>query len=120
VNLQIKTIKKLCNQSGYIPESCWQYSGQEHATPGFERKKLAQLLEDSAKDIFDAVIVDERNRLIKTVAVFIYISLTRLVGRLLMKPKVFWGTFKASCQCLRKRIKKYLSMDLIQDQIAKK
>jgi hypothetical protein len=25
---------------GTIPEQCWQYCGQEHATPDYERKKL--------------------------------------------------------------------------------
>jgi len=47
---------------GVIPEACWKYSGQEHATPDQERKKLDQLLTDSAKDIFDAVIVCDASR----------------------------------------------------------
>ena len=47
---------------GTIPKSCWQYSGQEHATPGFERKNLEQLLNDSSKDIFDAIIVCDVSR----------------------------------------------------------
>ena len=47
---------------GTIPESCWKYSGQEHATPEFERKKLDQLLQDAEKGIFDAVIVCDVSR----------------------------------------------------------
>jgi len=47
---------------GVIPERCWRYSGQEHATPDQERKKLDQLLEDSGKGIFDAVIVCDPSR----------------------------------------------------------
>ncbi|HEA66901.1 MAG TPA: hypothetical protein ENI07_08800 [Desulfobacterales bacterium] len=50
------------NLNGVIPESCWQYSGQESATEGHERKKLEQLLTDSAKGIFDAVIVVDVSR----------------------------------------------------------
>ena len=47
---------------GTIPEYCWRYSGQEHASPEFERNKLDQLLQDSGKDIFDAVIVCDASR----------------------------------------------------------
>jgi len=47
---------------GIIPEHCWQYTGQEHATPGQERKKLEKLLVDASKDMFDAVIVCEPSR----------------------------------------------------------
>ncbi|MBU0965476.1 MAG: recombinase family protein [Proteobacteria bacterium] len=47
---------------GVIPEFCWQYSGQEHATPDFERRKLEKLLKDSSKGIFDAVIVTDASR----------------------------------------------------------
>lgn len=47
---------------GVIPEGCWRYSGQEHATPDFERKKLAQLLHDAGKGLFDAVIVVDASR----------------------------------------------------------
>lgn len=47
---------------GVIPESCWQYSGQEHATPDQERKKLDRLLADSGKGIFDAVICADPSR----------------------------------------------------------
>ena len=47
---------------GRIPESCWKYSGQEHATPDQERAKMDMLLLDSGKDIFDAVIVADTSR----------------------------------------------------------
>ena len=47
---------------GVIPNACWQYSGQEHATPDQERSKLDQLLKDSAKGLFDAVIVCDASR----------------------------------------------------------
>jgi len=47
---------------GVIPEYCWEYSGQEHATPDQERIKLKKLLEDSSKGIFDAVIVCDASR----------------------------------------------------------
>lgn len=47
---------------GTIPEYCWKYSGQEHATPGQERTRLAQLLKDSDKGLFDAVIVCDASR----------------------------------------------------------
>jgi site-specific DNA recombinase len=48
--------------NGTIPDICWQYSGQEHATPDQERTKLGKLLEDSSKGIFDAVIVVDASR----------------------------------------------------------
>jgi DNA invertase Pin-like site-specific DNA recombinase len=47
---------------GIIPEYCWQYTGQEHATVGYERDKLNKLLQDSGKGIFDAVIVCDPSR----------------------------------------------------------
>ena len=47
---------------GTIPEPCWQYSGQEHATPGQERAKLDKLLADAGKGLFDAVIVCDASR----------------------------------------------------------
>lgn len=40
---------------GVIPEACWEYGGQEHATPGQERQKLEKLLKDSSRGLFDAV-----------------------------------------------------------------
>jgi len=47
---------------GTIPEYCWKYSGQEHATPGHERKKYDMLLEDASKNMFDAVICRDHSR----------------------------------------------------------
>ncbi len=47
---------------GVIPENCWRYSGQEHATPEQERSKLEKLLADSANGKFDAVIVCDASR----------------------------------------------------------
>jgi len=48
--------------NGTIPDDCWKYSGQEHSTPGYERKNLDRLLLDSSKNIFDAVIVVDASR----------------------------------------------------------
>jgi len=47
---------------GVIPGYCWKYVGQEHSTPDYERNLLDQLLEDSEKDLFDAVIVADSSR----------------------------------------------------------
>jgi len=55
----IATVESL---GGIIPDSCWKYSGQEHATGDFERKKFDQLLQDCEKCLFDAVIVDDPSR----------------------------------------------------------
>lgn len=49
------------NLNGIIPDNCW-YSGQEHATPQYERQMLDRLLADSAKDKFDAIIVENISR----------------------------------------------------------
>jgi len=63
LRLQRRQIQEYVNDlGGYIPEHCWVYSGQEHATPKQERAKLDLLLEDAAKDIFDAVIVCDPSR----------------------------------------------------------
>lgn len=61
---QRQQIATAVNQiEGYIPEYCLtKYSGQEHGTRDFERKKLDQLLEDSGKDLFDAVMVADESR----------------------------------------------------------
>jgi DNA invertase Pin-like site-specific DNA recombinase len=40
----------------------WDYSGQEHSTPESERKILDQLLEDAAKNKFDAIIIKQKSR----------------------------------------------------------
>lgn len=47
---------------GDIPDHCWKYSGQEHATPEQERTRLDQLLQDSDKGLFEAVIVCDISR----------------------------------------------------------
>jgi site-specific DNA recombinase len=57
---QIKQYVK--SLDGTIPDNCWVYSGQEHATPDQERKKLDKLLADSGKNKFDAVIVCDASR----------------------------------------------------------
>lgn len=50
------------NLGGTIPESCWRYTDRESATPEKERILLNNLLADSGKDIFDAVIVCDAGR----------------------------------------------------------
>ncbi len=50
------------NLKGTVPEHCLRYVGQEHATPNQERRKLDSLLEDSSKNLFDAVIVCDASR----------------------------------------------------------
>jgi site-specific DNA recombinase len=63
LNVQRDQIKGYVDlMKGSIPEPCWKYSGQEHATVGQERAKLDQLLKDSGKDIFDAIIVCDASR----------------------------------------------------------
>ncbi len=57
---QIRSYVKSLN--GVIPKDCWKYKGQEHATVDEERRLLDQLLEDSARDKFDAVIVCDVSR----------------------------------------------------------
>ena len=47
--------------NGVIPDSVGVY-GQEHATGVQEREKLDKLLEDSSKDLFDAVICCDASR----------------------------------------------------------
>lgn len=55
-------LKSVAANGGYVPDHCWKYSGQEHATPDFERKLFEQLLIDSSKNLFDAVIVYDPSR----------------------------------------------------------
>jgi len=50
------------SMGGTIPDDCWKYSGQEHATVGEERKNLDRLLQDSGNKKFDAVIVCDVSR----------------------------------------------------------
>jgi len=60
---QKKQIIHYVNQlNGVIPKSCWNYSGQEHATAQFERKKFNMLIADASKNKFDAVIVCDPSR----------------------------------------------------------
>lgn len=55
----IRSVKYL---NGTIPEGCWKYCGQEHATPDHERKLLDMLLADSGSNKFDAIILDDATR----------------------------------------------------------
>jgi len=48
--------------SGVLIPDPWRYSGQEHATPGFEKKRFDQLLKDAGRGLFDAVIVCDPSR----------------------------------------------------------
>jgi site-specific DNA recombinase len=57
---QIEQAVKALNGT-LIPDP-WRYSGQEHSTPTFERKRFDQLLKDAGKGIFDAVIVVDPSR----------------------------------------------------------
>jgi DNA invertase Pin-like site-specific DNA recombinase len=52
-------IEKAVKQLGTIVE--W-YGGQEHATPGYEKKEIDRLLNDALKKKFDAVIVSDADR----------------------------------------------------------
>ena len=47
---------------GTISESCWKYTGQESATSDQERVLLDRLLEDSGRNLFDAIIVADSSR----------------------------------------------------------
>lgn len=49
-------------EGGDVPDHCWIYTGQEHATPDYERQMFSQLLSDAGKDLFDAVIVYDPSR----------------------------------------------------------
>ena len=64
LHTQTKQIKRYVESlDGTIPEYAWsKYCGQEHSTPEFERQKLDSLLADSAKDLFDAIIVCDVSR----------------------------------------------------------
>lgn len=57
---QIEQYVKSLN--GRIPENCWIYSGQEHATPEQERQKLELLLSHSGDNRYDCVIVCDTSR----------------------------------------------------------
>ena len=55
-------IKAVEAVNGVIPDDCWEYSGQEHATSDHERKKFTKLLRDCSKNKFDAIIVCDPSR----------------------------------------------------------
>ena len=60
LTVQKKGIEKAVNhRKGTIV--AW-YGGQEHATPGHEKKEVARLIEDAKKGRFDAVIVSDADR----------------------------------------------------------
>ncbi|RQW88570.1 MAG: hypothetical protein EHM79_05465 [Geobacter sp.] len=48
---------------GTIPETCWQYVGQESATPDTEKRMFNRLLQDAEKGAFNCVIVQHADRL---------------------------------------------------------
>jgi site-specific DNA recombinase len=63
LNVQKKRIIEYVKSiGGVIPHNCWKYFGQEHATPSYEKEIFNQLLKDSSKDLFDAVIVYDASR----------------------------------------------------------
>ena len=39
-----------------------EYGGQEHATPGWEKQQVNQLLDDAQKGLFDAVMIAHEDR----------------------------------------------------------
>jgi hypothetical protein len=43
-------INAVNSMNGVVPDDCWKYFGQEHATPDHERKMLDKLLEDCDMD----------------------------------------------------------------------
>ena len=47
---------------GELISDPWKYSGQEHSTPDYEKKRLDALLKDSGKGLFDAIIVPDPSR----------------------------------------------------------
>jgi DNA invertase Pin-like site-specific DNA recombinase len=49
---------------GIIAEGCW-YGGQEHATPGYQKKEIDRLIADAGKGKFDAVIATHSDRLFR-------------------------------------------------------
>jgi len=64
LDLQKKQIKSAVESipGGMIPKHCWQYCGQEHATPDQERKLFNKMLADCTDDLFDAIIYAEPTR----------------------------------------------------------
>ena len=63
LEVQTKTLTKAVSSlGGMIPEDCWEYSGQEHATTDHERQKFTKLLHDCQENKFDAIIVYDPSR----------------------------------------------------------
>ena len=63
LEVQENTVLQAVNAvNGVIPDDCWEYSGQEHATINYDRKKFTKLLADCATDKFDAIIVADPSR----------------------------------------------------------
>jgi site-specific DNA recombinase len=63
LEVQTKTLTKAVSSlGGIIPEDCWEYSGQEHATKDHERQKFTKLLYDCQQNKFDAIIVYDPSR----------------------------------------------------------
>jgi len=63
INQREQILQYVETMKGIIPPDLMdRYSGQEHGTPEFERKKFDQLIEDAGKDMFDAVIVVDASR----------------------------------------------------------
>ncbi len=63
LQVQKETLTKAVETlQGVIPDDCWEYSGQEHATSDYERKKFTKLLNDCSRDKFDAIIVYDPSR----------------------------------------------------------
>jgi site-specific DNA recombinase len=63
LGIQVEHIREYVHiMGGVIAKDCWRYTGQEHATPEYERVKFDQLLEDCTKNKFDAVIVYDATR----------------------------------------------------------
>ena len=61
-NQKSKIIKAVEDMGGSIPDHCWIYTGNEHATPGYEKSMYQQLLKDSEEDLWDAVIISDHDR----------------------------------------------------------
>jgi site-specific DNA recombinase len=103
-------------QDGVIPEQCWQYSGQEHATTDQERKKLDKLLSDSSRNVFDAIIVTDASRwsrdnrkseegidILKQNGILFYTGMTEIdlfnpENVLLLKMSVVFNEYSANIQ----------------------
>lgn len=64
LDTQRKQIEEAVKSLGGVipPKLATRYSGQEHATPGYERKKFDQLLADAASGQFDAIMVADISR----------------------------------------------------------